>query len=119
MATARVQGIAIDCRNAAELCAFYGALLDIEPENNGLVIHRDERGIIEIWFQEVEGYVGPTWPTQERGQQMHLDIDTEDRPALIARAIELGATMAHEEPGASFTTLLDPAGHPFCICDPH
>lgn len=117
MVRARVQSIAVDCPNAQELAAFYGALLEIEPVNDGLVIAKDEKGEVEIWFQEVENYVAPTWPTQERGQQMHLDIDCEDRQAMVDRAVELGATKLHKE--SSFTVMLDPAGHPFCLCDPH
>jgi predicted enzyme related to lactoylglutathione lyase len=115
MLKARVSGIAIDCPDSTALCAFYGALLDIEPENEGLVIAKDEVGELEIWFQQVEGYVPPTWPTQERGQQIHIDFDCEDREAMVARAIELGARKV--DVANTFTVMLDPAGHPFCICD--
>lgn len=117
MVKARVQGIAIDCPDSAALCAFYGALLGIEPVNEGLVIARDEQGEVEVWFQQVENYAPPTWPTQERGQQVHFDIECEDRDAMIARAVELGAINTGEG-GESFTVMIDPAGHPFCLCDP-
>jgi hypothetical protein len=117
MAKAHVSGIAIDCPNSTELCAFYAALLELESVNEGIMIAQDGKGGVEIWFQQVENYIPPTWPTQERGQQLHLDIDCEDREEMIQRAIELGATRVGEEPGGSFTVMLDPAGHPFCLCD--
>lgn len=115
MVKARVSGIAIDCPDATALCAFYGALLDIEPVNEGLVVTSGGNSEVEIWFQQVENYVPPTWPTQERGQQIHLDIDCEDREEMIARAIELGARKV--DVADTFTVMLDPAGHPFCLCD--
>ncbi len=118
MDKARISGIAVDCPDAKALCAFYAALLDIEPVvPDGIVIAGNGDSSIEVWFQEVENYVPPTWPTQERGQQIHFDITCEDRAAMVARAIELGATVADPNPGGSFTIMRDPVGHPFCLCD--
>jgi hypothetical protein len=120
MAKARVSGIAIDCPNAESLCAFYTALLGIERSSpDAFMIGGDGDSAVEVWFQEVENYVPPTWPTQERGQQIHFDIDCEDRQASVARAIELGARVADDTPGQSFTVMIDPIGHPFCLCDRH
>jgi predicted enzyme related to lactoylglutathione lyase len=118
MAQIRVSGIAIDCPNGEELCGFYTALLGIERSSpDAFMIGGDGDNAIEVWFQEVEGYAPPSWPTQERGQQVHFDFEVEDRPAMISRALELGATVADDTPGQSFTVLLDPVGHPFCLCD--
>jgi hypothetical protein len=115
MVKAYVSGIAIDCPDPAALCAFYAALLDIESVNEGIVVARYETGELEIWFQQVEDYVPPTWPTQERGQQLHLDIECENRDEVVARAIELGARKV--DVAKTFTVMLDPVGHPFCLCD--
>ena len=115
MVKARVSGIAIDCPDSAALCAFYAALLDIEAVNEGLMIAGNENGGVEVWFQQVENYVPPTWPSQERGQQLHLDFECEDRNEMIQRAIDLGAKKMGDE--RNFTVMLDPAGHPFCLCD--
>jgi glyoxalase superfamily protein len=30
--------------------------------------------------------------------------------------IALGATKAEYQPGTTFRVMLDPAGHPFCLC---
>lgn len=116
MAQARMSGIAIDCPSADELCAFYTALLGIERSSpDAFMIGGDGDGAVEIWFQEVENYVAPTWPTQERGQQIHFDIEVDDREAMVERAVGLGAKRMDVED--SFTVMLDPAGHPFCLCD--
>jgi hypothetical protein len=121
MPSARISGIAIDCPDPDALCAFYTALLGIEKSSpDAFMIGGDGNGNggVEVWFQEVGNFQPPTWPTQERGQQIHFDLSCEDRRASVALAIELGATVADDSPGQSFTVMLDPVGHPFCLCDP-
>lgn len=63
-----------------------------------------------------EDYLSPTWPTQERGQQMHIDYLVDDLDKAVAQAEALGATVVDREPGRYFVVMLDPAGHPFCLC---
>ena len=69
-----------------------------------------------ICFQQVDDYVEPTWPTQDRPQQMHIDVMVDDLDAGEAAVLELGATKPEHQPGTSFRVFLDPAGHPFCLC---
>ncbi|MGB3307572.1 MAG: VOC family protein [Thermomicrobiales bacterium] len=117
MANARVTGIAVDCPDPKALCTFYSALLGIEPAgDDAVVIAKGDQGNLELWFQPVENYMPPTWPTQERGQQLHMDLEVDDREAMVVRAIELGARQV--DVAEHFTVMLDPAGHPFCLCDP-
>ena len=119
MPRARISGIAIDCPNAEALATFYSQLLDIELSSpDAFILSGEGDHQVEVWFQQVENYQPPTWPTQQRGQQVHFDLEVDDRNAMIERATELGATMADPNPGGSFTVMLDPAGHPFCLCDP-
>jgi catechol 2,3-dioxygenase-like lactoylglutathione lyase family enzyme len=68
----------------------------------------------EIEFQRAPDHVAPQWPGQERPQQFHLDLQTDDPQAQAERAIGLGATKLAE--GPSWITLADPAGHPFDLC---
>jgi hypothetical protein len=42
------------------------------------------------------------WPTQERPQQMHLDVIVDDLDAAEAAAIDLGTTKHPDQPGTSF-----------------
>ena len=69
-----------------------------------------------ISFHQVAGYTPPTWPTQERPQQMHLDMLVDDLDAAEAAVIDLGATKHADQPGTSFRVFLDPAAHPFYLC---
>ena len=36
---------------------------------------------------------------------------------MAERAVELGATLADPQPGETWTVVIDPAGHPFCLTD--
>lgn len=47
------------------------------------------------------------------GSRLHLDIETDDVAAEVARLVALGATVA-EEPG-DHVILRDPAGMVFCV----
>ena len=101
MAIARLPLIAIDCPDPGALARFYGALLDWK---------------IDVSADRVADYTPPTWPTQERPQQMHLDLLVDDLDAAEAAVIDLGATKHPDQPGTSYRVFLDPAGHPFCLC---
>ena len=48
---------------------------------------------------------------------MHLDIEVDDLDAAAAAA--LGARVAEYQPRDNIRVLLDPAGHPFCLCRDH
>ena len=47
---------------------------------------------------------------------MHLDIEVTDLDAAAADAVALGARVADFQPQDNVRVLLDPAGHPFCLC---
>ncbi|MCA5891867.1 VOC family protein [Isoptericola sp. NEAU-Y5] len=65
-------------------------------------------------FQPAPDLVPPQWPGQDHPQQLHLDLRVPDVAAATTRAVALGATVLRENPG--WTTLADPAGHPFDLC---
>ena len=70
-------------------------------------------------FQTVENYSAPQWPGQEHPQQFHLDFRVPDLEAAVAHATSLGATVAEGQPeGTTWQVMLDPDGHPFCLCPP-
>ena len=68
----------------------------------------------EVEFQRAPDHVPPQWPGQEQPQQFHLDLQIDDHQAAAERAVGLGATRLAD--GSSWITLLDPAGHPFDLC---
>lgn len=109
--------IIIDCGDAAKLRDFYAQLLGGETcELYGMPgLHR---GLLFLFAQEPD-YVPPVWPEENGRQQkqMHFDFQVPDVAASVRRAEELGAVKAHAQFGGdAFVTMLDPAGHPFCLC---
>jgi hypothetical protein len=47
---------------------------------------------------------------------MHFDFQVGDLDSAAAEAVALGATVAAHQPQENVRVLLDPAGHPFCLC---
>ena len=116
MAIARFPSIVIDCPDPEALGTFYGTMLDWKPEAKpGWFQIRADYGQV-IDFQQVDDYTPPKWPSQEVPQQMHLDVVVDDLDTAEAEVIALGATKAEYQPGTTFRVMLDPAGHPFCLC---
>ncbi|HEV2426798.1 MAG TPA: VOC family protein [Acidimicrobiales bacterium] len=111
----RLGAIALDCEDPVALARFYGALLDAP------VAYESERfaavRLRGVWLtcHRVERHVKPTWPGPDVPKQAHLDVSSDDLDSDVQRALGLGATRPTEESPGSFVTLLDPAGHPFCL----
>ena len=91
------------------------------------IIRRDEDwwtispdgGTTQMSFQLALNHRPPSWPANEVPQQFHLDLDVPK--AELSGAVDwvqsVGATMADNSSSeASFVVLLDPSGHPFCLC---
>ncbi len=117
MAIARNPVVALDCPDPKALAEFYAALLgwSVEPgDADWWSIRSDTGGSIN--FQRVDGYRPPQWPGQQVPQQAHLDVEVDDLDVAEAAVLTLGATKAEVQPGTSFRVFLDPAGHPFCLC---
>jgi hypothetical protein len=47
---------------------------------------------------------------------MHLDFQVDDLDEAVSEAVGLGATLADDQFQDNVRVLLDPAGHPFCLC---
>ncbi|WP_336716459.1 VOC family protein [Arthrobacter sp. USHLN218] len=116
MAIARFPTIVLDCPDPAVLAAFYGAMLEWPAEvSDDWAEVRADYGQ-SLCFQKVESYAPPVWPSQDRPQQMHLDVVVDDLDGAEAAVIGLGAVKHDHQPGSAFRVFLDPAGHPFCLC---
>ena len=117
MAIARYPAFVIDCPDPATLASFYGELLGwtVKSDPSWAEIRDDETGNC-ISFQPVANYTPPRWPGQEIPQQMHLDVIVDDLDTAEGEVLKLGATKAEHQPGTTFRVFLDPAGHPFCLC---
>jgi predicted enzyme related to lactoylglutathione lyase len=116
----RLGNVMVDCGDGQKLCEFYHQLLGWEKcEMFGLPAVNNQNGIVFLFIQE-EGYLPPAWP-EEPGQQqkqMHFDFQVPDVEKAAAYAEALGAVRPSSQYGGKeWITLLDPAGHPFCLCD--
>ena len=118
MALARLGMICLDCADPVSLAAFWAALLGGEatPVSDDVVVVGN-RGT-PVAALRVPGYQPPTWPGGTLPKQMHLDLEVRDLDAAEAEAVRLGARRAKEQPRPTrWRVMLDPAGHPFCLCD--
>lgn len=111
--------IVIDCADGGVMADFYSKLLGWEwthPRANGCAAVTSPTGMV-IAFQEVEDYEPPVWPWEKgkQGQMLHLDLWVDDLENAVQIAIECGAKLADIQYFKSSKTMLDPAGHPFCI----
>ncbi|HET6733708.1 VOC family protein [Mycobacterium sp.] len=107
-------GLTVDCVDPVRLAAFWGALLDREPEPGlpgwmQLAARHDHEPRIN--FQPV--------PEPKRGKaRTHLDITVDDIDSAVARVHDLGGRDTgerHEYPEGTVVVLHDPEGNEFCI----
>lgn len=110
--------IMVDCNDEQGLCEFYHKLLGWEKS---IMFGRpalSKDGIVFL-FMEEEDYVPPAWPEEEGKQQkqMHFDFQVANVAEAVEYAQSLGAKKgALQSGGKEWVTMLDPAGHPFCLC---
>jgi catechol 2,3-dioxygenase-like lactoylglutathione lyase family enzyme len=113
-------GTAIEAPDPGALAAFYSALLDwpVVHQEPGTAVVKPPQDSVYMVFQFAADYVPPVWPPVPGAQRtmVHLDIQVEDPDAAAADAVALGARVADFQPQDNVRVLLDPAGHPFCLC---
>ena len=111
--------VMVDCGDETELQNFYAELLGWEKcALFGRPAVRSSGGVVFLFIGE-EDYVPPVWPEEKGKQQkqMHFDFQVDDLPEAVKKAEALGAVKARAQfGGEQFTTMIDPAGHPFCLC---
>jgi catechol 2,3-dioxygenase-like lactoylglutathione lyase family enzyme len=112
-------GTAIEAPDPAASAAFYSALLGwpVVHEEPGTVVVAPG-GSVYVVFQQADDYERPVWPPASGRQRpmMHFDFQVADLDVAVAEAESLGAALADHQPQANVRVLLDPAGHPFCLC---
>jgi predicted enzyme related to lactoylglutathione lyase len=113
-------GVAIEAPNPGALANFYSELLGwpVGHEEPGTAILAAPTGSTYLVFQEATDYHAPVWPPVNGKQRpmMHLDFQVGDLDSAVAEAVALGASVAAAQPQENVRVLLDPAGHPFCLC---
>jgi predicted enzyme related to lactoylglutathione lyase len=111
----------IDCTNANRAREFYANLTGWEKliaydclalnTNNGMTI-------LFVEPDEIP-YEPPVWPEEytKQQKQMHFNFQVDDLPEAVEEAIRFGATKSLSQFGEEqYVTMLDPEGHPFCLC---
>jgi catechol 2,3-dioxygenase-like lactoylglutathione lyase family enzyme len=113
-------GTAIEAPDPGALARFYSGLLDwpVVHEEPGTAVLKPPQDSVYVVFQLAEDYVPPVWPPAPGAQRtmIHLDIEVADLGAAVADAQALGARLAEFQPQDHVRVMLDPAGHPFCLC---
>jgi predicted enzyme related to lactoylglutathione lyase len=110
--------INIDCPDTKELRAFYAELTPWDKEFHWTALLADN-GFVVHFMQADFDYIPPVWPEEPKTQQkqLHFNFQVNDLPAAVEDALRLGAIMpAAQYGGEHYVTLLDPVGHPFCLC---
>lgn len=115
------KAVTFDCTDATVVSGFWSAVLgrpvDTQPvppsEYFASIGLTDGSGVGYMFIQVPEG--------KTVKNRVHLDLDTDDVAAEVARVVALGATHIHDkdEYGLQWTTLADPEGNEFCIGTPH
>lgn len=116
-----VVAFTIDTSDASRLARFWadllGAQVSVDMPEHGYA--QVTRGAHVLNFQTVAHYTRPAWPGQQQPQQFHLDLRVSSLADGIAHAQRLGAQEADVQPAPdAYRVLLDPDGHPFCLCPP-
>ena len=106
----------IDCPDAKVMGDFYAALLGMT------IAYADENAVMltgesgpALGFGTEKNYTPPAWPDDKTEKQFHFDLKVADIAAAEKACVALGATRPDHQPGETWTVMLDPAGHPFCL----
>jgi catechol 2,3-dioxygenase-like lactoylglutathione lyase family enzyme len=113
-------GTAIEAPDPGALARFYSELLGwpVVHDDPGTAILTAPEGPVHIVFLAADGYEAPVWPPVPGSQRtmMHFDFQVGELESAVADAVALGARLASEQPQPNVRVMLDPAGHPFCLC---
>lgn len=120
----KMYSFTVDCREPYELAKFYAALL-----NWDIAFHNEDWACLGapgaaqgaypgITFQRNPAYQPPVWPEEPEAQQQmaHLDFAVNDLEKAVEAAVACGASTASAQFSDDWRVMLDPAGHPFCLC---
>jgi predicted enzyme related to lactoylglutathione lyase len=107
----------IECAQPPVLAEFYHQVLgwDVLSSFDEYAVISD--GSSSVRFGRVDDYDGPGWPDTAAPKRYHLDMQVDDVAKAVKQCLDLGACKPEFQPGGDrWTVLIDPAGHPFCLC---
>lgn len=116
---ARLANITFDCADPLKVSAFWSAVLDRPADPDGSEYFcsiglSDPDSAPNVFFAAVE-------EAKTVKNRQHVDLETDDVPAEIARLVALGAThvVDRDEWGHAWSVLTDVEGNEFCISGTH
>jgi hypothetical protein len=121
----KLYSVNLDCKEPLELVKFYAALLEWETgsADDGEYAWAYPPGAKQgeypcVTAQRNPDYIPPVWPEEPDAQQQmeHIDFAVGDLEKAVRHAQSCGATVAPAQFSDHWTVMLDPAGHPFCLC---
>lgn len=120
----KLYSFTVDCINPYESAKFYAKLLKWE-----IPFHNEDWACVGapgtaqgtypgITFQRNPAYKPPVWPGEPGSQQQmaHMDFAVNDLEEAVQYAMDCGAKIANEQFSDGWRVMLDPDGHPFCLC---
>lgn len=120
----KLYSFTVDCIDPYESAKFYAELLGWD-----IPFYDDDWACVGapgtaqgaypgITFQRNPAYKPPVWPEKPDAQQQmaHLDFAVNHLEEAVQHAIHCGASLAAEQFSDNWRVMLDPAGHPFCLC---
>lgn len=108
--------VTLDAPDAGPLGEFWSAVLGwpiVYSDENYAMLKGPSHA---LGIGTIPDYKRPEWP-DDGHKQFHLDLAAEDIEQAVEKCVDLGATRAEPQPGETWTVLIDPVGHPFCITD--
>jgi catechol 2,3-dioxygenase-like lactoylglutathione lyase family enzyme len=126
-------GVCLDCADAEEMARFYGTVFGWQvtaqdaPEDrrggSGWISMSGPESVPTVSFQAEDWYEPPTWPEvpDATTKMMHFEVAVDDLNAAVTLVVQAGGRVAPHQPpdrdAARLRVMLDPAGHPFCLCE--
>jgi len=115
---ARLSGVALECRDPAQLATFYGLLTGwrvVYDSPDWCSLGESDEATFHLSFQRSPGHRPPVWPDPASSMQFHLHLRVADLDAAEAVVLAAGGKKAAYQPNPDGSRVfLDPAGHPFC-----
>jgi predicted enzyme related to lactoylglutathione lyase len=119
MVIGRLAAVALDSADPRRLAAFYERLTGWRVSRSADHFVALDGGTIWLTIHRVDGHRRPTWPDSDVPKQLHLDFEVDDLDEAQREAVEAGAEVAEVQPRPdAWRVLVDPDGHPFCLCRP-
>ncbi|MFA3897305.1 VOC family protein [Rhodococcus erythropolis] len=117
MPVACLGSITLDCSDPQRLAEFWRNMLGGEITYNTEKFATVSTGGGQITAIRIDEHRPSTWPLAAIPKQIHLDLVVDDLDIAQEQAVSLGAQIGSRQNAPErCRVLLDPAGHPFCLC---